>query len=239
MNIRICTPVVGKTKEEFLSNLKKTQELSDLIELRVDYLGGVTPEAIREIRQQTIKPAIFTCRSADEGGKFTGIEQQRIELLQSAIGMFEHVDIELPTMQEHSFHRNEKTKIIISYHNFDETPSYWDMQKIVYDMNELKPDILKIATMVVKDYEVTKLYRLLTNKPHTEDRIVVGMGQQGRMTRVLGPLLGGYLTYASTEYGESAPGQIDIKELQTIYNTLDYNQASLNTIFVGSDETFF
>lgn len=219
MDIRICTPVVGKTKEEFIHNLQKIQQLSDLVELRVDYLGEVTHEIITEIRHKTIKPAIFTCRKADEGGKFTATEQ-RVELLQSAIGIFEHVDIELTTMQEHTFERSDKTKIIVSYHNFKETPSYWDMQKIIYDMNQLQPDILKIATMVEKEYEVTKLYRLLTNKPHTEERIVVGMGKHGRLTRILGPLLGGYLTYASTEYGESAPGQIDIKELRNMYNMM-------------------
>ena len=220
MNIRICTPVIGNTKEEFLSNLHKTQEISDLIELRVDYLGTITQHELRELRQHVTKPCILTCRRSDEGGKYQGSEEQRVELLQQAIGMFEYVDIELFTMQNHIFQRHEKTKIIVSYHNFKETPSYWDMQKVMYDMNERKPDILKIATMVQKEYEVTKLYRLLTNKPHTEERIVIGMGEQGRMTRILGPLLGGYLTFASTPYGESAGGQIDIKLLQSIYNRL-------------------
>lgn len=222
MNIRICTPVVGKTKQEFLNNLQKIQELSDIIELRVDYLSNLSISDITDIRQHVSKEAIFTCRDKNEGGHFDGTEQEQIELLQHAIGIFEYVDIELKTLQKHEFERSGKTKIIVSYHNFKETPSYWDMQKIIYDMNQLKPDILKIATMVEKEYEVTKLYRLLTNKPHTEERIVIGMGTHGRMTRILGPLLGGYLTFASTEYGESAPGQIDSRELQNMYNKLSF-----------------
>ncbi|CAN5173765.1 type I 3-dehydroquinate dehydratase [soil metagenome] len=220
MNIRICTPVIGKTKEEFINNLKKIQDISDCVELRIDYLEEVSQAIIDEIHQHIVKPTIFTLRRSDEGGKSSINEEIRISLLQSAIGVFECVDIELATVQEHTFIRNEKTKLIVSYHNFEKTPSYWDMQKVIYDMNESNADILKIATMVNEEYEVTKLYRLLTNKPHTEERIVIGMGEHGRMTRILGPLLGGYLTYAATEYGESAPGQIEIKELQNIYSNL-------------------
>ena len=46
------------------------------------------------------------------------------------------------------------------------------------------------------------------------------MGAVGRMTRILGPLLGSYLTYAATPWGESASGQIQIEELKKVYNTL-------------------
>lgn len=220
MNIRICVPVIGSTKQEFLLNLQKIQEVSDFVELRVDSMGHVTEEDIFEIQSQVQKKAIFTCRKAEEDGSYKGTEEMRLRLLQKAIGVFDYVDIELSTMQEHLFVRNDRTKIIVSYHNFIETPRYWDMQKVIYDMNQYKPDILKIATMVNKEYEVTKLYRLLTNKLHTEERIVIGMGKLGRMTRILGPLLGSYLTFASSEYGESAPGQIDIEELKNIYNSL-------------------
>ncbi len=222
MNIRICTPVIGHNKEEFIKNLIKTQEISDFIELRVDSLGTITEEDFFQIKKQVTKKAIFTCRSAEEGGKFTASETNRIHLLQQAIGVFDFVDIEFMTMQTHAFTRHEKTKIILSYHNFESTPNYWELQKIIYRMNQLHPDIIKIATMVEKEYEVTKLYRLLTNKPHTEERIVVGMGESGKMTRILGPLLGGYLTYASTPFGATAAGQIDAAELQVVLKKICY-----------------
>ncbi len=220
MDIRMCVPVTGKTKNEFVSNMQKIQKIADFVELRVDTLGGLDIEFLGELRKIVHKKAIFTCRRGDEGGEYTGTEEMRVQLLQKAIGMFEYVDIELSTMQTCNFIRDDKTKIIVSYHNFKETPSYWDMQKIIYDMNQFKPDILKLATMVNNEYEVTKLYRLLTNKPHTEERIVIGMGEKGRMTRILGPLLGSYLTFAASEYGESAPGQIELDKLKNIYNSL-------------------
>ena len=225
MNIRICTPVIGYTLEEFLGNLKKTQEISDFVELRVDYINNLSLDDILVIREKTKVLSIFTCRKKEEGGKFQGDEKEQVKILQKAISLgFDHIDIELSTMKDFQF-KHVKTKLIISYHNFAETPSYWDMQSIIYEMNSFKPDILKIATMMKEEYESTKIYRLLTNKPHTEERIVIGMGEKGRMTRILGPLLGSYLTYASTQYGESAPGQIEVKNLKAIYKLLILNNS--------------
>jgi len=220
MNIQICTPVIGSTLDQFLENLEKTQEFSKFVELRIDYIQNIGKQDLDILRKATQVPTILTCRKKEEGGYFNGSEEERICILQSAIGMFEYVDIELSTIQNHSFVRDEKTKVIVSYHNFDGTPSYWDLQKTIHDMNENSPDILKIATMIQKEHELTKIYRLLTNKPHTEERIVVGMGEGGKMSRILGPLLGGYLTYASTEFGESAPGQLDSKDMKIIYEKL-------------------
>jgi len=220
MNIRICTPVIGKSLNEFLDNLKKTQNISEFVELRADYIENISVNDIEVILNKTKAQSIFTCRKKTEGGKFQGDERNRIKILQRAIDLgFDHVDIELSTMKDFQLKRN-KIKFIISYHNFAETPSYWDMQSIIYQMNEFRPDVLKIATMLNEEYESTKIYRLLTNKPHSEERIVIGMGEKGRMTRILGPLLGSYLTYASTEFGKSAPGQIDISELKKIYKVL-------------------
>lgn len=219
-HIRICTPVVGKTVPIFLNHLAKTQEISSFLELRIDTLEQVTLKDLIAIKQRVKARAIFTCRKKEEGGQFAGSEKERAEILQWAIGRFPFVDIELATVRMFDFSCDEETKIILSYHNITETPSYWDLQKVIFEMNKYRPDILKIATMVQKEYEVTKIYRLLTNKPHDEERIVVGMGEKGRMTRIIGPLLGSYLTYASTEWGDSAPGQIDIGEMEKIYKII-------------------
>jgi len=230
MKFKMCTPVSGTTIEEFLVNLDKTQKVSDLIELRTDSIRALSMDHIRTIREATSKEAIFTCRSKDEGGLFSDPEAERVRILQRGIGLFEYVDIELSTVQKHDFSCDDGTKIIISYHNFVETPSYWDMQKILFEINKYKPDIIKIATMIHEEFEVNKLYRLLTNKPHSEERIVIGMGEKGRMTRIIGPLLGSYLTFASTEWCESAPGQIELSEMKKILETFHVTRSANHDI---------
>jgi len=222
MNIKICTPVIGNTLDFFLSNLVKTQEISNFIELRVDNIKNLSIKDIDIIRQKTNVSAILTCRSMSEGGLYRKSEGDRIRILQLAIGKFDYIDIELETVKNHHFNRNNKTKFIISYHNLKETPSFWEIQKIIYLMNLYHPDIIKIATMIQHDYEKTKIYRLLTNKPHNEERIAIGMGEKGKITRIVGPLLGSYLTYASTEWGETDQGQLEIEKLKRIYDSLSY-----------------
>jgi 3-dehydroquinate dehydratase type I len=64
------------------------------------------------------------------------------------------------------------------------------------------------------------LLKLLLEKTSDEEMIILGMGDNGQITRILSLLLGGYLTFASTKYGGSAPGQIDIEQLKNIYNLL-------------------
>ena len=36
--IKICSVVIGESLEEFLDNLRKVQEVSNFVELRVDYI---------------------------------------------------------------------------------------------------------------------------------------------------------------------------------------------------------
>src|SRR5262249_11130955 len=48
--------------------------------------------------------------------------------------------------------------------------------------------------------------------------IALAMGSAGRISRILGPSRGSYLTFASLEAGtESAPGQFSIEEMLSLY----------------------
>jgi 3-dehydroquinate dehydratase-1 len=51
--------------------------------------------------------------------------------------------------------------------------------------------------------------------------IVLGMGDKGKITRVLQPYLGGYLTFASLDGSNSAPGQIDYNDLEKLYTNIN------------------
>lgn len=220
-NIRIFTPVIGTSIEKFLENLEKTQQISDYIELRVDTIENLAKSELMSIKKALKKEAIFTCRKNSEGGFFSGEENKRVDILQKALDLhFECVDIEFSTIEEYTLVSNHRTKIIISYHNLNETPSYWDLNKIILRIKQHKPDIVKIATMINEEYERTKIYRLLTNKSHEEKRIVLGLGFKGKITRILAPLLGSYLTYASTPYSTPQPEDVGLNDLKEIYHQL-------------------
>lgn len=222
-NIRVCAVVTGKTIEEFLENLEKIQKISDLVELRVDYIDGFSINDIDLIKSKVNKQAIFTCRRREEGGFFMGLEKDRIEILKKAIDIgFNYVDVELSVIAEIPLALFDKGgKVVLSFHDFEKTPALSELEKIKNKMKQNRVDIMKFATFVRNDTDRKVLFQFLLSKQENEEMIVVGMGEEGKMTRIIAPLLGSYLTYASTEYSQSAPGQTDIVELREIYDIID------------------
>lgn len=214
--IKICSVVIGESLEEFLDNLYKVQEISNFVELRVDYIKDLSIEHLDIIKKQTIKENIFTCRSVNEGGKFTGNKEELKSIIYRANELqFNHIDIEISMLENINFD-NKNCKIIGSYHNFNNTPSYNELLNIYENIKQYDfVDIVKIATNVVNDNDNIELVKLLISKD--EDIIVLGMGEKGKITRIISPLLGGYLTFASVDNNISASGQISLNDLIKIY----------------------
>jgi 3-dehydroquinate dehydratase I len=206
--IKICAVVTGSSLKEFLENLDQVQEISELVELRVDKIKNLNEKDLLLIRKKTIKEAIFTCRD------------KKIILQAMKIG-FDYVDIEFNLIKKIDFEKPKDTKIIISYHDFKKTPSGKELEKITSQMKKYKNDTIKIATLIIKKSDNLKLFGLLLNKKIEERMIIVGMGEKGKITRILGPILGSYLTYASTKFGKTAPGQIDVIKLKKIYKLIN------------------
>jgi len=222
--LKICTPVIGKTLNEILKNLDKVQEITEMVELRVDYINNLTEKDLKIIREQTIKESIFTCRKRSEGGLYQGDERSRIKIIRQACGLgFDYVDIELSSIKYFDLPLDEKSKIILSFHNFKKTPTVTELQIIRNRMRFCRPDIMKLATMVKKEEDIKVLLRLLLEKEKDEKMIVLGIGEKGKITRILGPIMGNYLTYAATDYGQSTQGQIDVFDLKKIYKFLTFH----------------
>ena len=111
---------------------------------------------------------------------------------------------------------NKNCKIIGSYHNFNNTPSYNELLNIYNNIKQYDfVDVVKIVTNVINDNDNIELVKLLINKD--KDIIILGMGEKGKITRIISPLLGGYLTFASVDNNISASGQIFLNDLIQIY----------------------
>ena len=92
---------------------------AELVELRLDYI--VRTVNLKRLLAEKKCPVIVTCRRAQDGGNWEGSEQERIVLLRSAIAEgADYVDLEEDIAAD--IPRFGKTKRIVSYHNFDETP---------------------------------------------------------------------------------------------------------------------
>jgi len=205
---KICTPVVGKTLNEFLQNLTQVQMVSEMVELRVNGLN-LTQKDLVLIRKNTKKETILTSQNKD--------------IITNSLNLkFDFIDIDLSMMNSLKLSKKDRSRIILSFHDHKKTPGIKRLKLLVDQMRKFGAGVIKIATVVNDDQDINNLFQILLEKKENEKMIIIGMGKKGQITRIIGPLLGSFLTFASTKFGKTAPGQIDIDKMKKIYETLNF-----------------
>ena len=223
INIRLCAALTGENNEMFLRQMSSVEQDVDCIELRIDYLLNQKKISLIALKNATKKDIIITCRRQDEGGRWSGSEMDRLQVLQDAYTLgFSYVDVELKTLEEKKFTIPIKTgtKTILSFHDFKKTPDMNELKKIIARMQRFKPHIKKIATMIQNENDILNLYATLIHKKKNDNYCVIGMGEVGKQTRIVAPLLGSTITYCSINSGGTAPGQLSCFTMKEIYKLI-------------------
>jgi 3-dehydroquinate dehydratase type I len=190
---------------------------AELIELRLDLIKE-HPSKLIPLIPRNVK-SIVTCRHGDYD------DHERMELLKAGIELgANYVDIEIETSageleRLYSVSRQAGASVIISYHNFERTADREDLESVMIACYEKGGEIAKIATQVNAPEDIRNLLCLydLPGK-----KVILGMGHQGRITRLMAPYLGAEFTFASSgEGGETASGQFTVKQMNDIYKVID------------------
>ena len=115
-------------------------------------------------------------------------------------------------------------KLILSYHNFDETPEESFIVDKLCQAANFGADVVKAATIPKNFGDVLTLLNA-TYKARSELLnmliITMPMGEEGKITRIVGGFFGSDLTFALGQ-AISAPGQIHIEEVRKIWEVLPY-----------------
>ncbi len=220
---RICIPIAEKTMKDAIKAVKEANRFADLIELRMDYLREPGLATLLKGRQT---PFIVTNRRKEEGGKSRVNERRRVGILEEAVDLgAEFVDVEIGTerslLQNLIVHKKE-TKFILSFHDFQRTPSLKELKRLCDRMARLGADIMKIVTFG-RSWEDNLL--ILSLIPYARKRrqeiVTFCMGEKGKMSRIFAPLMGAVWTYAALNKNRtSAPGQLTIQELKKNWEKL-------------------
>jgi len=212
----ICIPVISRDMVSAIKDIKKANKIADIIELRIDFVSDLD---LKKLIDAAEKPIIVTNRRKSENGNFKGTEGERLSLLKKAIELgADYVDIEINADYKQIIKNKKKSKIIVSYHNFKETPT--NLDEVYNNLISAKADIIKIATKANKLSDNLKILELI--KKSDKPIITICMGELGEISRILAPLYGSFLTFASLEKGkESAQGQIPAETLRNIYRVND------------------
>lgn len=209
---KYCLPIQAKTVEEIAEKISKE---ADIIEIWLDHLKEIDFAKLKSLRRNVGKPFLYVCKGKREKGLFRGTEKERIEVLINATSCGDYIDVDIRTDKAliKKLALSAK-KLIISYHNFEKTPK--NLVRTYDKMRGLKPDVIKFSTKINKSNDIGELFKLIIKaEADNQPIITLGMGEKGKITRILAPQAGNYLYYAPLNKEEAtAPGQIVYDELQ-------------------------
>ncbi len=200
-------PDLGTVREEMRLALARR---ADAVELRLDCLRPPpSPDELAPLLADCPLPVLVTCRHRDEGGQWTGTEDQRIALLRAAAPHAAWVDVE----HRHAPDPPLDAPLVRSWHDFH-TPDH--ARSAARAIDAAPAAVTKVAFAAPSPADALLAFDLLRDAPRPT--IALAMGECGVMTRILARKFGAFATFASLQSGrESAPAQPTIDDLRSLY----------------------
>jgi 3-dehydroquinate dehydratase-1 len=223
--LRICVPVVEATVNRARGKYQRAARKGLWTEIRLDYLEEPTPN-LQKLFRTLPGPVIATNRLAAEGGRWQGDEANRLKLLSEALALgVTCLDVELAadaSFRRELAARRDKTKLILSWHDFAGTPDSLRLEAVLAEMLAADADILKLVTLAKQPEDNVRLLSLIPKaKAQGKEIIAFCMGPLGKWSRLAAPLMGSFLTFAPfSKSGASAPGQLTVNDLKKVWRTL-------------------
>ncbi|MEW6185127.1 MAG: type I 3-dehydroquinate dehydratase [Thermodesulfobacteriota bacterium] len=225
--MKLCIPITASSNAEARKKIQQGLALAPILELRID---GIPHPDLKGFLSRRKGEILVTNRMREEGGRFSGSERERVDLLKKAVALgCNYVDLELRTSRElRSQLKNEiaahkgRTRLILSYHNLTKTPGIQGLRKKLEEGQKAGADIVKIVPLARGMEDNLKVLSLIP-MARKQGMVIIAfcMGALGKISRVMAPLLGSYLTYVSLSKGqESAPGQLTVGEMKRITQIL-------------------
>jgi 3-dehydroquinate dehydratase/shikimate dehydrogenase len=234
---KICAVITEATVDAARQAIQRAATEADLIEVRLDYLRDfdfTEPENLRPLLDGNSLPVILTCRALDEGGQQEIDDSYRLPLLVEGAKHFaDYCDIEAAHFEKAEKLSPDLSKLILSYHNFAETPA--NLCEVYERITRIPAKIHKIATRANKITDTLATFKLL-QRAEEDGRtlIALAMNEAGVISRLLGTSFGSFLTYGSLATGKtSAPGQFTCEELRKVYRLHQLTRETQITGIIG------
>lgn len=230
---KIIISLMGVHIRECLETAVKGQLAGvDCFEYRADFSDDIQNqprmvEHCHELRAALpANPLQFTCRSKEQGGQSTLSVDDYVALNKAVIedGSVDMIDIEYGIGDElvselNSLAKEHGVVSVVSYHDFEKTPSCEEMVQIMDHMLELGADMPKLAVMAQDARDVLALLSATEEVSRTNDGVplqTMSMGRIGSISRLSGELFGSSLTFCSLDEESSGPGQVRVSRARRI-----------------------
>lgn len=237
-NGKICVSICAETAEEALRQIRRAEQVADVIEFRADCLRAL--DAVRLAAEADSKqPLLITYRPVSQGGHGTSEVSDRVEFWSSLGSSRQDVtdtlfdfEIDLPFIEP-----PPNVRTIRSFHDFGGVPENLNE---IFDRLARTGDIAKIAVSAADITDTIPIWKLI-EKARAEKKplIAIAMGQAGKITRILGPAFGTYMTIAALDArSETAPGQITASDLINVFRVKQLDETTAVYGIIAGDTSY-
>ena len=234
---KVCVAVQGSTTAELLGRAETALLDVRFLEMRLDTLAkpAASMHKVQEFlseRRDVI--VIGTCRRKANGGGFTGSLNAELEILLKAaeIGC-QIVDLEIESAEQMSKPQMAKfraalretgTSLLISFHDFTRTKG---IEQAAERIEAFEPEYVKVVSTARTLADNLAVLKMIEDHSLSSQIVGIAMGEEGLISRVLGPREGSVFTFAASGAGEeTAPGQVSARTLLDLYRIDQLDQAT-------------
>lgn len=227
VDIAVTIAPEDATISDLFKDLEFYQDSIDIIELRIDQWTDVTgvKQVINELKELPFEfKVLITYRSNSQGGKGHVNEMEYQNVIQKLINEsgYEMLDIEWDDKKDKNTYlsfinkaHQKGIQVVLSHHNFNETPSLEELKFTYYKMHQFESDYLKVAVMPNDEKDVLHLLEAVKDSADALNQHIIGiaMSDIGIVSRTAQGVFGGTVSYGCLNEPQ-APGQIHIEELK-------------------------
>jgi 3-dehydroquinate dehydratase/shikimate dehydrogenase len=228
---KLCVSIQADSPAGLIERAEGALADSRFLEFRLDWLpkpAAALPLVKDFLAAHRDVTAIATCRRKAFGGRFAGPLKAELDVLTAAAESgCQIVDLEVESAEEAkpaqlAHLRAAGAALLISFHDFTRTK---DLEQAAERIEAFSPDFVKVVSTARSIADNLAVLKLIEDRSLSSHIVSIAMGEEGLVSRVLGPRAGAAFTFAASADGaETAPGQISARTLLDLYRIeqLDY-----------------
>jgi len=234
---KLCVAVQGASPAEMLERAEAALKDAKFLEFRLDALpkpSAALPQLTEFLAARRDVTAIATCRRQNFGGRFARSLAAELEvLLAAAQAGCQIVDLEVESAEEakpaqlgkfRDGLREAGAALLVSFHDFSRTRG---LEQAAQRIEAFQPDFVKVVSTARSLSDNLAVLRLIEDRSLSAHVVGIAMGEEGLVSRVLGPRAGAAFTFASSGEGvETASGQVTARLLRDLYRVEHLDQAT-------------
>jgi len=240
---KLCVAIQAGSAAQMIERAEAALKDAKFLEFRLDALArpaAALPRVKEFLADHRDVTAIATCRRKAFGGNFEGTLTAELDVLaRAAQAGCKIVDLEVESAEEaqpaqlaqfRAGTRAAGAALLVSSHDFTRTKA---LEKAAQRIEVFAPDFVKVVSTARTLADNLAVLRLIEDRSLTAHVVGIAMGEEGLVSRVLGPRAGAAFTFAAMDDGAgtgpalaTAPGQVTALTLRDLYRVEHLDQAT-------------